>query len=191
MFISNGPLNGEDRLGKKVLSNHVAKTLAISEILKHMPHRSPFLMIDRVTDYKEGDYLHAVKLLTVNEPFFQSIKNGRIVMPDMLVLETIAQAAGLLALLTKNSHTCKDRLFYLMGIKDTHFHGAAMPGDKLHVKVDLVYTRRGVWCFRGTVSNETTDIASAEVVGAQEGNSKPTKKNEAETNTVKLCALTT
>jgi 3-hydroxyacyl-[acyl-carrier-protein] dehydratase len=146
----------------------ISSPIGIQQILAYLPHRFPFLLIDKVVDYKKSKYIHAIKLLSVNEPYFSNYENKYLAMPQMMVLESIAQTAAVLALVTTDAQALEHSLFYLLGVKDAHFYGAAVPGDRLQINVELIYNRKGVWRFKGTMTNGIKLIAGAEIIGAQD-----------------------
>lgn len=105
-------------------------TMNISEILNLLPHRYPFLLVDRVTECVPGSHIHAYKNVTINEPFFQGHFPGIPIMPGVLVLEALAQTGGLLAL-AGLKETAKDKLFLFTGLDKVKFRKQVIPGDRL------------------------------------------------------------
>ncbi len=124
-------------------------TLDIHEILNHLPHRYPFLLIDRVVDLVPGERLTALKNVTINEPFFPGHFPHRPVMPGVLILEAMAQATGILAFKTEDKLPDSNSLYYFVGIDNERFKQPVEPGDQLLLEVRLNRTRRGVWAFSG------------------------------------------
>lgn len=173
MFLPEYLRNKITDLGKENTQKKSVKTLGISKILEYMPQRPPFLMLDKVTNYEEGKYLTAVKMLCVNEPYIRCEENKEIAMPDVLILETIAQASGLLAVISQDSFSRKNGMFYLAGIKNPVFCNSAQPGDQLTIDIQLNYVRNKIWCFSGVVAKENSIVAKADVVGAQVSNTSP------------------
>jgi len=145
------------------------KTLDIHEILKHLPHRYPFLLIDRVTDYKEGEYLHAYKNITYNENFFTGHFPIRPVMPGVLILEALAQATGILAFKTNNAMPTDDSLYYFVGIDNARFKRPVEPGDQLVLEVKLVKHKGPVWKFSAEAKVDGKVVASADLMCAEKG----------------------
>jgi len=145
------------------------KTLDIHEILKHLPHRYPFLLIDRVTDYKEGEYLHAYKNITYNENFFTGHFPIRPVMPGVLILEALAQATGILAFKTNNALPTDDSLYYFVGIDNARFKRPVEPGDQLVLEVKLVKHKGPVWKFSAEAKVDGKVVASADLMCAEKG----------------------
>ena len=124
-------------------------SLDIHEVMKHLPHRYPFLLVDRVTDYKVDDYLHAIKNITYNEPCFTGHFPNRPVMPGVLILEALAQATGILAFKTLGELPDDDSLYYFVGIDKARFKQPVEPGDRLDLHVEFIKEKRDIWKFVG------------------------------------------
>ena len=133
----------------------------VVEIQNLLPHRYPFLLVDRVVEFHERQSLVGIKNVTVNEPFFQGHFPGKPVMPGVLILEALAQATGLLAFRTGNRGAERDSLYYLVGIDKARFKQPVEPGDQLRLSVALIKTRRGIWVFdtEATVDGKTAATA--------------------------------
>jgi len=138
----------------------------INEVLKHLPHRYPFLLIDRVLDYKVGEYLEALKNVSHNEPHFTGHFPKRPVMPGVLITESLAQATSILATLSSDCNS-DNSLFYLAGIDNARFKRQVEPGDQLQLRVDFIKERRGIWKFATKASVEGKLACSAEIICAQ------------------------
>ena len=110
------------------------KVMDINEITKHIPHRYPFLLVDRVIDYEEEKWIKAVKNVTINEPFFQGHFPGQPIMPGVLMIEALAQAGGILALLNGKN---KDKIAFFMTINNVKFRKPVTPGDQLLLHVTV------------------------------------------------------
>ena len=145
------------------------KTLDIHKILKHLPHRYPFLLIDRVTDYKEGEYLHAYKNITYNENYFTGHFPVRPVMPGVLILEALAQATGILAFKTNGAMPSDKSLYYFVGIDNARFKKPVEPGDQLVLEVKLVKQKGPVWKFSAEAKVDGKVVASADLMCAEKG----------------------
>ena len=104
------------------------KTVEVKQIMEHMPHRYPFILVDRVVDYEEGKWIKAIKNVTINEPFFQGHFPGEPIMPGVLQIEALAQAAGILALVASRA---RDKLAIFMTINKVKFRKPVVPGDQL------------------------------------------------------------
>ena len=139
-------------------------TMDIKQILQHLPHRYPFLMIDRVTEFKAGESLVGYKNVTYNEPFFVGHFQERPVMPGVLILEAMAQATGLLAFRTVERGAKRDSLYFLVGIDKARFKRPVEPGDQLILKANLLRARRGIWVFACESSVDGQVVATAEIM---------------------------
>lgn len=144
-------------------------TLDIYQILEHLPHRYPFLLIDRVTECHVGERLVGYKNVTFNEPYFTGHFPDRAVMPGVLILEALAQATGILAFRTSGKVPDKDSLYYLVGIDSARFKRPVIPGDQLVLEVDIIKTKRGVWKFNGAAKVDGKVVCSAELMCAERG----------------------
>lgn len=136
----------------------------IHQIFHYLPHRYPFLLIDRVLDYTLGESLTAIKNVTINEPFFQGHFPHRPVMPGVLILEAMAQATGVLAFKTSAARPDNHSLYYLVGIDNARFKQPVEPGDQLLIEVKLIRTTRGVWKYTATSQVDGKLAASAELM---------------------------
>lgn len=139
----------------------------IYEVLEHLPHRYPFLLIDRVVDYTLGESLTAIKNVTYNEPFFQGHFPHRPVMPGVLILEALAQATGILAFKTTNSRPTPKSLYYFVGIDNARFKQPVEPGDQLILEVKVLRTMRGVWKFEGLAKVDGKIVTEAVLMCAE------------------------
>ncbi len=137
----------------------------IHEIMKLLPHRYPFLLIDRVLEYKEGEHLVALKNVTINEPFFPGHFPQRPVMPGVLIMEAMAQATGLLAFVTDPDQVKGNSLYYFAGMDRVRFKRQVEPGDQLRLEVKLGRVVRGLWKFTGEAYVGEQLAASAELMG--------------------------
>ena len=126
-----------------------AKTLNIKEIMARLPHRYPFLLVDRVLDYEPGKWIKAIKNVTINEPFFQGHFPGEPIMPGVLMVEALAQAGGVLALIDGKN---RDKIAFFMTIDRVKFRKPATPGDQLLLNVEVVKrVRENIVKMRGEV----------------------------------------
>ncbi len=142
--------------------------LDISKVMELLPHRYPFLLIDRVLEMENGKSLSAIKNVTINEPFFKGHFPGQPIMPGVLILEAMAQATGLLAF-TEMGDAHKTMLYMLVGIDKSRFRGQVLPGDQLRLEIALKRTMRGIGIYecRALVDGEL--VAEAEMMcSAQE-----------------------
>jgi 3-hydroxyacyl-[acyl-carrier-protein] dehydratase len=129
----------------------------IHQILKQLPHRYPFLLVDRVLELDKGKTLKALKNVTMNEPFFEGHFPHRPVMPGVLMLEALAQAAALLAFDALNTSPNDETVYYFAGIDGARFNRPVEPGDQLILEVELLRMKAGIFKFksRASVAGET------------------------------------
>ena len=136
----------------------------IHEIIKYLPHRYPFLLVDRVLECTPGESAVAIKNVTINEPFFQGHFPQRAIMPGVLVLEAMAQVCGLLAFKSTKTEPDDKNIFYLVGIDKARFKRPVEPGDQLRLEVDFARSRRGIWVFSAKATVEGQLCAEAEIM---------------------------
>ena len=134
----------------------------IDEIMALLPHRYPFLMIDRVTELDPGESAIGVKCVTINEPYFQGHFPEFPVMPGVLITEAFAQLAGVVALSANPDFAGK--AVYLMGLDGVRFRKPVVPGDRLVLECKRTYSRRNVWKFRCAATVDGVKGADAEVM---------------------------
>jgi 3-hydroxyacyl-[acyl-carrier-protein] dehydratase len=142
--------------------------LDIAAIMRQLPHRYPFLLVDRVLACVAGQYVHALKNVTFNEPFFPGHFPHRPVMPGVMIIEALAQAAGILAFKTARVVPDDDTRFYFVAIDNARFRKPVEPGDQLILKVTLKRAFKGIWKFEGTAEVDGALVASAEIMVAPE-----------------------
>jgi len=133
----------------------------VTAIEKILPHRYPFLLVDRVLSLEPMKTLVAVKGVTVNEPFFAGHFPGHPVMPGVLILEALAQAAALLAKASM-ANDPGDKVTYLMAIDNARFRKPVVPGDSLELRVEVVKQKGAIWKERGAAYVEGEVVAEAE-----------------------------
>jgi 3-hydroxyacyl-[acyl-carrier-protein] dehydratase len=133
----------------------------IHEILKHLPHRYPFLLVDRVVDFEVGKFIHAYKNITINEPFFVGHFPRYPVLPGVLIMEALAQAAGILSFKTMGILPDDNSVFYFVGIDNARFKKPVTAGDQLHLHVDIARQMRGIWKYKAEarVNSEVAAVA--------------------------------
>ncbi|MEO5331287.1 MAG: 3-hydroxyacyl-ACP dehydratase FabZ [Magnetococcus sp. YQC-5] len=136
---------------------------SVRDILKTLPHRYPFLLVDRVEEELPGERLVALKNVTFNEPFFVGHFPGHPVMPGVLILEAMAQAGALLAGRTDPA-SVQGRLVYFMAIDKARFRKPVIPGDQLLLELTLIKRRRDIWRFKGTARVKGSVVAEAELM---------------------------
>ena len=142
-------------------------SMDINDILEHLPHRYPFLLVDKVVDYEAGKYLTAIKNVSYNEPQFTGHFPHKPILPGVLVIEALAQATGILAYKSTNSKPDENSLYYLVGIDKARFKRPVNPGEQLLLKVEVVKNMRGVWKFNAEASVDEQLVASAELMCAE------------------------
>ena len=138
--------------------------MTIREILDHLPHRYPFLLVDRVVSCEPGKAIHAYKNLTINEPFFVGHFPGVPVMPGVLILEAMAQAAGILVFRTLGTKPDDKSVYYYAGIDNARFKRPVVPGDQLRVEVAILGSKRGIWKFGCTAHVGDALVAEADIL---------------------------
>ncbi len=137
----------------------------VEKIKTILPHRYPFLLIDRVLEVEQGKHLKALKNVTVNEPFFLGHFPSKSVMPGVLIIEAFAQAAALLgALGFEENRVSEDDLYYLVGVDKTRFRKPVEPGDQLILDVEFITVRRNIWKFQASATVDSKLVASAELL---------------------------
>ena len=161
--INDSAINGSDVSGSDSNSSEI-NTLDIQEIMRHLPHRYPFLLVDRVLDYKTGDYLVALKNVSVNEPCFTGHFPHRPVMPGVLILEALAQATGILAFKTLGELPDEKSLYYFVGIDNARFKKPVVPGDQVILKVNLIKRKRLMWKYEAEALVDGKVVCSADLM---------------------------
>jgi 3-hydroxyacyl-[acyl-carrier-protein] dehydratase len=138
----------------------------INTLLDLLPHRYPFLLIDRVVDYKPFDYLIALKNVTINEPFFVGHFPGNPIMPGVLMLESLAQASAILSNLSRTPADGHEFLYYFAGIDNAKFKQVVTPGDQLRLSVTLMAQKRDFWRMHGEAYVGDKLVCSADLMSA-------------------------
>lgn len=133
--------------------------LNVQEIMKYLPHRYPFLMVDRIIEIHPGVSAVGIKNVTINEPFFQGHFPGQPIMPGVLIIEAMAQVAGVTALMNADMDR---KAVYFMSIEKAKFRKPVVPGDQVRFDVKMVQTRGAVWRFSGTASVDGKVVSEAE-----------------------------
>jgi 3-hydroxyacyl-[acyl-carrier-protein] dehydratase len=142
--------------------------LDINAILRQLPHRYPFLLVDRVLECQPGESIRALKNVTYNEPFFTGHFPHRPVMPGVIIIEALAQAAGILAFQTGGVVPDENTKFYFVGIDKARFRKPVEPGDQLVLTARLERSFKGIWRFSVAAYVGTDEVASAEIMVAPE-----------------------
>ena len=141
----------------------------INEVLKYLPHRQPFLLIDRIIEMKEGESVVALKNVTINEPFFVGHFPSRPIMPGVLIIEAMAQAAGVLAYKSTNTLPSEGVLYYFAGVDNARFRRVVEPGDQLRLEVKLLRAKKEIWKLAGSAYVDGELACSAELLSARRG----------------------
>jgi len=142
-------------------------TMDIHEVLQYLPHRYPFLLVDKVIDFKEGEYLTAVKNVTFNENYFTGHFPQRPVMPGVLILEALAQATGILSFKTNDSKPSDKSLYYFVAIDKARFKQPVEPGDQLVLEVKILKRKGPMWKFAAEAKVDGKAVATAELMCAE------------------------
>jgi len=149
--------------------------LDIEAIMQQLPHRYPFLMVDRVLDLVPGERIVALKNVTFNEPYFTGHFPHRPVMPGVMIIEAIAQASGILAFKTVGYVPTEETRFYFVAIDKARFRKPVEPGDQLILTVKVLRAFKGIWKFHGLAEVDGVEVASTEIMVAPETKAPATK----------------
>ena len=136
----------------------------IHQILKKLPHRYPFLMIDRVLELEKGKRIKALKNVTINEPFFIGHFPARPVMPGVLMLEALAQAAALLSFESLGTEPGEDTVVYFAGIDNARFKKPVMPGDQLILEASIDRVKSGIYRYKARASVDGATVCEADLM---------------------------
>ena len=139
-------------------------SIDIAEILERIPHRYPFLLVDRAEEYRPNESIVGIKCVTINEPFFTGHFPARPVMPGVLILEALAQAAGLLSFDMMGEAPGDDKVFYFVGIDGARFKRPVEPGDQLILDVELDRIKGGIYKFKGVARVGDSVACEAEIM---------------------------
>lgn len=139
-------------------------TLDIHEIKQLLPHRYPFLLVDRVSSYEPGDSLTAIKNVSYNEPCFQGHFPEKPIFPGVLVIEAMAQAAALLGCVSMDEKPDDGSIYYLVGVDKARFKNIVEPGDQIIFNVKFIKVRKNIWRFAVTATVDEKVVASAELL---------------------------
>jgi 3-hydroxyacyl-[acyl-carrier-protein] dehydratase len=138
----------------------------VNEIRKYLPHRYPFLLVDRVIELVPGESIVAIKNVTVNEPFFNGHFPEHPVMPGVLLVEAMAQAAGILGFKTMDKTPEDGSIYYFVGADDLRFKRPVVPGDQVKLEARVLSERRGIWKFAVKATVDDLMICSATILCA-------------------------
>ncbi len=138
--------------------------IEIMEIMRHLPHRYPFLLIDRVVSCDRGKEIVALKNVTINEPFFSGHFPHYPVMPGVLIIEAMAQASAILAFKSFDLKSDANSVYYFVGIDEARFKKPVTPGDQVVIKAQVVRNLRGIWKFSAQALVDDALVSEAELM---------------------------
>jgi len=139
----------------------------INEVKNFLPHRYPFLLIDKVLDFEIGKSLTAVKNVSFNEPQFTGHFPSQPIMPGVLIIEALAQATGILAFKSEVGKPQDGQIYMLVGVDNARFKKMVEPGDQIILKVEVLTVKRGIWKFKGSAYVDDKLVTSAELMCTQ------------------------
>ena len=134
----------------------------ITEIMKYLPHRYPFLLVDKIVEFEENKSIVGIKNVTMNEPFFQGHFPGHPIMPGVLLIEAMAQTGGVMAL--KSDPKAKEKVVYFMSIDKAKFRKPVVPGDQVRFELELIKQRSTIRTFKGVAKVDGAVVAEAEMM---------------------------
>jgi 3-hydroxyacyl-[acyl-carrier-protein] dehydratase len=147
------------------MTNQIASTsMDIHEILEHLPHRYPFVLIDRVVSMELGKEITAIKNVSVNEPYFPGHFPYHPVMPGVLIVEAMAQAAAILSFKTMNTKPSDDSVYYFAGIDNARFKKPVSPGDQIVINVKIDRILKGIWKYSAVAKVNDAVVAEAQMM---------------------------
>lgn len=147
------------------MTNEISPTsMDIHEILDHLPHRYPFVLLDRVLSLDLGKEITAIKNVTINEPFFPGHFPYHPVMPGVLIVEAMAQAAAVLSFKTMGAKPSDDSVYYFAGIDSARFKKPVSPGDQIVLTVKIDRILKGIWKYSGVASVDGNVVAEAQMM---------------------------
>lgn len=139
-------------------------SMDIHEILDHLPHRYPFVLIDRVVSIELGKEITAIKNVSINEPYFPGHFPYHPVMPGVLIVEAMAQAAAILSFKTMNIKPSDDSVYYFAGIDNARFKKPVSPGDQIYLNVQIDRILKGIWKYKGVARVDNVVVAEVEMM---------------------------
>jgi len=142
-------------------------TMNINEIRSFLPHRYPFLFIDRIIDVVAGEYVIATKNITINEPVFDGHFPGNPIFPGVYIIEAMAQAAGILGFKTLGGGAQPNKAYLMAGVDNVRFKRASTPGDQLVIRAEIINQKRTIWKFKTEARVDGELICSAEILCAE------------------------
>jgi 3-hydroxyacyl-[acyl-carrier-protein] dehydratase len=142
-------------------------SMNINEVKNFLPHRYPFLLVDKVLNIEIGKSLTAVKNVTFNEPHFTGHFPSQPIMPGVLIIEALAQATGILAFKSEVGRPQEGQIYMLVGVDNARFKRMVEPGDQLILQVEVLTVKRGIWKFKATAYVNDKVVTSAELMCTQ------------------------
>jgi len=139
----------------------------IQDVKNYLPHRYPFLLIDRVLELEIGKSLVAIKNVTFNEPQFTGHFPGQPIMPGVMIVEALAQATGILAFKSEVGKPIDGQIYMLVGIDKVRFKRMVEPGDQIRLEVEVMMVKRGIWKFKCKASVDGETVTKAELMCTQ------------------------
>ncbi|BAK77372.1 beta-hydroxyacyl-(acyl-carrier-protein) dehydratase FabZ [Pseudogulbenkiania sp. NH8B] len=143
-----------------------AVNVDVREIMKYLPHRYPFLLVDRVVEFEAGKRVKALKNVTINEPFFVGHFEQYPVMPGVLIIEALAQAAGILSIKSQGERA-ENELYFFVGIDNARFKRQVVPGDQLVMEVEELTSKRGIAKYKARALVDGQVACEAEIMCAK------------------------
>ena len=137
-----------------------------SDILKLLPHRHPFLFVDKIVSVELGESIHAQKNVSINEDFFNGHFPNKPVMPGVLIIEALGQASGILGFLTMNKTPYEGSIYYLVGVDYVRFKNSASPGDVIDLYASIRSEKRGIWKFDCKAEVDGRNVCTATILCA-------------------------
>lgn len=136
----------------------------INEIIKTLPHRYPFLLVDRILEFEKNKRIVGIKNVTINEPFFQGHFPGHPIMPGVLILEALAQTGGVLALKSVSDMDVQNKVIYFMSIDKAKFRKPVVPGDQLRFELEIIKQRGNITSLKAEAKVDGAVVTEAEMM---------------------------
>lgn len=141
--------------------------LEVKDIFNYLPHRYPFLLVDRVSNIEVGKSIKAYKNITYNEPQFTGHFPNIPIFPGVMILEAMAQCTGILAFHTMNEMPNNKYMYYLAGVDKCRFKKPVIPGDRIDFSISIITNKRNIWKFNASAAVDDKEVASAEIICAK------------------------
>ena len=141
-------------------------TYDFSDVIKHLPHRYPFLFVDKIVSVDLGKKIHAQKNVAINEDFFNGHFPNKPVMPGVLIIEALAQAAGILGFMTMDKIPEEGSIYYFAGVDKVRFKNPVIPGDIVNLNASIMSEKKGIWKFDCSADVEGKNVCEAIILCA-------------------------